>query len=132
MKEEEIAEIIESYTDALINTKHIVGKASELPFEKSRIEDALLQAYRESEADEEKEILEEAYLKLESFLDDKDFDLVSEYLDLLGELRESGESQEKVFEMAAEKIPSTANEILDIFNKIEEKLKERRQKLHSH
>lgn len=129
MNEEEMTEIIESYTDTLINTKHIVGKKSELPYDKSRIAEVLLQAYRDSEDEEEKGILEEAFLRLESFLSDDDFNVVSEYLNQIGELRESGESQEKVFEMAAEKIPSTALEVLDIFNKIEENLKQRRDQL---
>lgn len=129
MTEDEITEVIEAYTEALINTKHIVGTISELPYDKARIEEALFQAYQESSDDEEKEILEEAILKLESFLDEADFNLISEYLTELGELRESEEDQEKVFEMAAKSIPTTALEVLEVFNKIESKLKESKQKL---
>lgn len=131
MNEEEMAEIIEGYTDALINAQHIVGKESDLPYEKSRIGEVLLKAYHESNDTEEKEVLEEAFLKLESFLEDDDFNVVSKYLMLLGELRESEETQERLFEMAAEKVPTTAREVLDIFNKVEEKLKYRRTQLQS-
>lgn len=129
MSEEEMQEIIDGYTDALINTKHIVGKESELPFEKSRISDVLVQAYKDTDDGEEKEILEEAYMKLESFLSDEDFEVVSKYLTFLGEISETESSQEKIFELAAEKVPTTANEVIDIFSKIEEKLKKRREDL---
>jgi hypothetical protein len=131
MTETEITEIIDAYTKALIDTKHIVGKLSELPYEKPVIEEALLLAYKESSEQEEKEILEEAILKLESFLDDADFSIVSEYLTQLGELRESEEEPEKIFELAAQSIPTTAQEVLEIFNKIENNLKASKEKLGS-
>jgi len=129
MSEEEMQEIIDGYTDALINTQHIVGKESELPYQKAKISEVLLQAYKDTEDAEEKEILEEAYMKLESFLSDEDFEVVSKYLTSLGELSETESSQEKIFEMAAEKVPATAREVIDIFGKIEEKLKKRREDL---
>ena len=68
-------------------------------------------------------------MKLESFLSDEDFEMVSKYLTLLGELGETETSQEKIFEMAVEKVPTTAREVIDIFGKIEEKLKKRREDL---
>jgi len=126
MTEEEMQKIIDGYTNALINAQHIVGKESELPFEKSRISDVLIEAYKSTDNAEEKEILEEAFLKLESFLSDEDFEVVSEYLGVLGELREEELSQERIFELAAEKIPTTAREVIDIFTRIEEKLKQQR------
>jgi vacuolar-type H+-ATPase catalytic subunit A/Vma1 len=129
MSEEEMQEIIDGYTDALISAKHIVGKESELPYQKAKISEVLLQAYKDTEDAEEKEILEEAYMKLESFLSDEDFEMVSKYLTLLGELGETETSQEKIFEMAVEKVPTTAREVIDIFGKIEEKLKKRREDL---
>jgi hypothetical protein len=48
---------------------------------------------------------------------------------LLGELRESSEIQDKVFEMAVKKVPSMAHKIFDIFDKIDERLIERRMQL---
>lgn len=132
VNEQEMSEIIEAYTEALINTKHIVGKVSELPYNKDVIADVLLEAYRSSDNEEEKAVLEEAYLKLESFLDDKDFEALSEYITVLAELQENEQDQEKVFEMAVEQIPETANEVLEILQRIEDNLKTRKASLTAH
>jgi len=129
MSEEEMQEIIDGYTDALISAEHIVGKESELPFEKSRISDVLLQAYKATDDANQREILEEAYMKLESFLSDEDFEVVSKYLTFLNELSETETSQEKIFELAVEKVPATASEVIEIFGMIEENLKKRREEL---
>lgn len=123
---DEMQEIIDAYTEALINTKHIVGKASELPYDKSRISEVLLEAYKNAENAEEKEIIEEAYLKLESFLNDEDYDKVSEYLTILSEYNEEDISQEELFEKVTEKVPETALDVIEILGNIEEQLKKRR------
>ncbi|MBD3671657.1 MAG: hypothetical protein HUJ29_12880 [Gammaproteobacteria bacterium] len=129
MNEENDSEIIEKYSEALVNTDHIVGKASELPYTKEVIGEVLLAMYSAVEDAEERKVLEEAYLKLESFISDEDYQAMSEYISLLADLKQEVDDQEKVFELAAEQIPDTSLEVLDVLNKIEENLKRRKQDL---
>lgn len=129
MEVDEKVAVIDAYADVLNTADTIVIPESALPYPKEVISDVLLAEMKENDNADVKAILHEAYLRLELFLPNDDFDKVSRYLELIGELADSQGSPEDIFREAAEKVPTTDDEVHDIMEAIEARIVQRKETL---
>ena len=126
MKSTQRIEIISAYGNILENRRLIVGRESDLPFPKELIRQALAEELVNPSRPELLNALEIAFLELESFLTDEEFELVSQFLKAVAEgapLLEKGDID--LAQKAAALIADTPREAIEIQGKIARQQEER-------
>lgn len=132
MAELDSVEVINAYAEALIGTEHIFAPESALPCDKDSLGVILLHALDSATDEDERSVLSEAYLRLEAFLSEESYELLSKYLEMLGTLNESDDEITVLISKAAELVPTTSHEVMHIFEAIDQGLASRRTALEEH
>ena len=78
-------EIIERYGRILEARPHTVGRAGDLPYEKTLIRRALFESLLETDDQQLQEVFKVGLVELDAFLSDEEFDLASKHEDAIKE-----------------------------------------------
>lgn len=131
MNLEERVAVVEAYADILRSAGSIVIRESQLPFSKDDISEVILSELKTTEDKDIQDVLIEAFMRLELFLPDEQFEPVSRYLELLGDLADMEGEPSEIFQTAAEQVPTTNEEVHAIFDAIDERIQQRKQLVES-
>lgn len=92
------ANIITEYNKVLENRKYTVGKASDLPFSKELIRKAIVQELLNPTYKSQIHAMETAYLELETFVCEKEFEVIKKHEEGAASLSEYAEIQRKILD----------------------------------